>query len=399
MKLDTITITLFSVASIFGVLAYNGSQMSPVSTREVQSELIENDKAQFPIVQLQQVEVINVEPASYRAEVMGYGEVKSRYELTFTTEVSGRIETVSPEFESGQVVKKGTILTTMNATSYQQALTQAQVYVAQAELNLLEEQRQGEQAKYEWLHSGLKGNPDSPLVLRTPQLTQVKAALKNAKQEFKKAQQDLDKTRIKAPFDALVVTRDVQPGSYVQVGTQVATLYSIDVVEIKVPLSEKQWNILPYLDNEQLKQSPWPVTVQSSDGQYQWQGNVERIEQHLTQDTRQRSLIVVVEKPLEQQNDLYPGTFVQARIKGREIDSLWQLPASSISQQGDIWLVNKGGLLQNSPAKPQFEMGDFVYVMPTDTADTQESTEPTRVVKRPLRNFQSGVRVIAKNGG
>lgn len=398
MKLNiiTIVITLLSASSILGVLAYNGSQMPQVAVKGEETEVTRREIPQTSIAQLQQVEVVNVEPAEYQAEVVGYGEIKSRYELMFVTEVSGRVEMLSRQFESGQVVKKGTTLSTINAISYQQAVTQAKADVAQAELNLLEEQRQGEQAKSEWLRSGLEGEPDSPLVLRIPQLAQVKAALKNAQLELKKAQQDVAKTVLKAPFDALIVSRDIQPGSYAQVGTQVATLYSIDEVEIEVPLSESQWSSLPLLDNEQLKKTLWPATLQSSDGNQQWQGYIGRIEQHLAKDTRQRSLVVVVKKPLQQQNSLYPGTFVKVLIKGKSIDNLWKLPASSISQQGDIWLVDKHGLLQKSPAILAFEKAGFVYVMPVDLSKTQD---PVKVVKRPLSSFQEGMKVMTKVEG
>ena len=204
---------------------------------------------------------------------------------------------------------------------------------------------------------------------------------------------------VKAPFDALVVTRDVQPGSYVQVGTQVATLYSIDEVKVDVPLSENQWNNLPLLDNEQLKEFSWPVTLQSSVGQYQWQGSVDRIEQHLDQDTRQRSLIVTVKKPLEQEHDLYPGTFVKASIHGASIEGLWQLPASSISQQGDIWFVDNRGLLQKSAVMPLFEKNGYVYVDPTEISLMASQGESVQIVKRPLTSFQQGIKVIAKVEG
>lgn len=336
MKLNTITIaiTLVAGSSIFAALAYNDSQteLTPqktnqltvsesqvmvaetksIGTKSVETKSVETST--LAVSQQQQVSVVLATLGDYQAEVVGYGEAKSRYELMFSTEVGGRVETISSQFETGQVIGQGDVIANIDSTSYQQAVTQAKANVAQAQLDLLEEQRQGEQAKSEWQRSGLSGEPDSPLVLREPQLAQVTAALENAKLELVKAEQDLEKTTLVAPFDSLVVSRDVQPGSYAQTGAQIATLYSVDEVEVSVPLSESQWLSLPNSDNSQLKEQPWPVTLSSSDGQYQWQGYVERVEQHLQQDTRQRSLIVKVDNPLEQEKDLYPGTFVQATI-------------------------------------------------------------------------------------
>ncbi|MFA0146670.1 efflux RND transporter periplasmic adaptor subunit [Vibrio lentus] len=410
MKLNTITIaiTLVAGSSIFAALAYNGSQVAPapekaneLTVSEPQAMSVDTKSIEATTLpaasQQQQVSVVLATLGDYQAEVVGYGEAKSRYELMFSTEVGGRVETISSQFETGQVISQGEVIANIDSTSYQQAVTQAKANVAQAQLDLLEEQRQGEQAKSEWQRSGLSGEPDSPLVLREPQLAQVTAALENAKLELVKAEQDLEKTTLVAPFDSLVVSRDVQPGSYAQTGAQIATLYSIDEVEVSVPLSESQWLSLPSSDNSQLKQQPWPVTLSSSDGQFQWQGYVERVEQHLQQDTRQRSLIVKVDNPLEQDKDLYPGTFVQATISGKQLTQLWELPASALSQQGDLWFVDNNSQLSKSNAHVEFEKSGLIYIDPTKL--NVEIGDSVQVVKRPLSSFKAGMVVLAKAEG
>lgn len=428
MKLNTITIaiTLVAGSSIFAALAYNGSQTEPTpqktnelkvsesqvmvaETKSIGTKSVEMTPVETTTLaasQQQQVSVVLATLGDYQAEVVGYGEAKSRYELMFSTEVSGRVEAISSQFETGQVIGQGDVIANIDSTSYQQAVTQAKANVAQAQLDLLEEQRQGEQAKSEWQRSGLSGEPDSPLVLREPQLAQVTAALENAKLELVKAEQDLEKTTLVAPFDSLVVSRDVQPGSYAQTGAQIATLYSVDEVEVSVPLSESQWLSLPNSDNSQLKEQPWPVTLSSSNGQYQWQGYVERVEQHLQQDTRQRSLIVKVDNPLDQEKDLYPGTFVQATISGKQLNQLWELPASALSQQGDLWFVDDNGLLSKSNANVEFEKGGLIYIDPTKLSNstelnslTESNSDSVQVVKRPLSSFKSGMVVLAKAEG
>ncbi|MEZ8314199.1 efflux RND transporter periplasmic adaptor subunit [Vibrio splendidus] len=418
MKLNTITIaiTLVAGSSIFAALAYNGSQTEPtpqktneltvsesqvmvVETKSIGTKSVEMTPVETTTLAAsqQQVSVVLATLGDYQAEVVGYGEAKSRYELMFSTEVSGRVETISSQFETGQVIGQGEVIANIDSTNYQQAVTQAKANVAQAQLDLLEEQRQGEQAKSEWQRSGLSGEPDSPLVLREPQLAQVTAALENAKLELVKAEQDLEKTTLVAPFDSLIVSRDVQPGSYAQTGAQIATLYSVDEVEVSVPLSESQWLSLPNSDNSQLKEQPWPVTLSSSDGQYQWQGYVERVEQHLQQDTRQRSLIVKVDNPLEQEKDLYPGTFVQATISGKQLTQLWELPASALSQQGDLWFVDNNSQLSKSNADVEFEKGGLIYIDPTKL--NVELGDSVQVVKRPLSSFKAGMVVLAKAEG
>ncbi|GEA60602.1 efflux RND transporter periplasmic adaptor subunit [Vibrio comitans] len=387
----TIAITLAAAGSIFAVASYNGSQMAQAGQpKTVQPPTaptkIEQD---LTITSLSQVAVLKAKTDNYQAQVVGYGETKPRFELELATEVAGRIELLTSEFETGMIVKKGTMLAKMDDTAYQQALAQAKADVTSAQLAFLEEQREGEQAKSEWKRSGIEGEPSSPLVLREPQLASARADLANAKAALDKAQQDLDDTVVRAPFDALIISRDIQPGSYVAVGQSVATLYSVDRVEIELPLSEQQWNNLPNSSTFE----DWQVTVTDSYGENQWVAHVERTLQHVEQSTRQRSVIVAVDYPLEQDSPLYPGTFVKATLSGTQVNDLWELPASAISQQGDIWTVDDSGLLHKETASKQFERNDKVYVAPA--FDTNEAL----VVMHPLSSFQEGMKVNPSEEG
>ncbi|MBN3494440.1 efflux RND transporter periplasmic adaptor subunit [Vibrio neptunius] len=388
----TLAVTLVAAGSIFAAIGYNGSHMAQAGENS-QSEQQATKTLQQPLVQeslnLQQVAVQMTTSASYQAQVVGYGETRSRYQLNYASEVSGRVITLSDDFETGKVVTEGTILAKLDDTSYQQALAQAKSDVATAELELLEEQREGEQAKSEWQRSGLDGEPNSPLVLRQPQLASAEANLANAKQALKKAEKDLKDTEIRAPFKALVVSREVQPGSYLSAGSIVATLYSIERVEVEVSLSEQQWSNLP----TSIDIKNWQVTLTDTSDAHQWTGRVERKYQHVTQDTRQRSLVVVVDKPLEADSPLYPGTFVKATLSGAEVNGLWEVPASAISQQGEIWTVDEQGLLNKSNASKRFSRDGKVYVTPS------LAEERAQVVVRPLSNFKPGMKVTPSEEG
>ncbi|MDA0116730.1 efflux RND transporter periplasmic adaptor subunit [Vibrio sp. T11.5] len=388
----TLAVTLVAAGSIFAAIGYNGSHMAQAGENS-QSEQQATKTLQQPLMQeslnLQQVAVQMTTSARYQAQVVGYGETRSRYQLNYASEVSGRVITLSDDFETGKVVTEGTILAKLDDTSYQQALSQAKSDVATAELELLEEQREGEQAKSEWQRSGLDGEPNSPLVLREPQLASAEANLANAKQALRKAEKDLKDTEIRAPFTALVVSREVQPGSYLSAGSIVATLYSVERVEVEVSLSEQQWSNLPI--SSDIKN--WQVTLTDTSDAHQWTGRVERKYQHVTQDTRQRSLVVVVDKPLEADSPLYPGTFVKATLSGAEVNGLWEVPASAISQQGEIWTVDEQGLLNKSNASKRFSRDGKVYVTPS------LAEERAQVVVRPLSNFKPGMKVTPSEEG
>ncbi|MCG3725501.1 efflux RND transporter periplasmic adaptor subunit [Vibrio cincinnatiensis] len=391
MRINKVTFgtTLLACAIFLGVMAYTHSQLSQMN--EPKESGLLHDTAQPEHDPVVAVSVIDVNIGHYSAQVQGYGEAKPRYALNITAEVSGRVLTLGPGLESGQRVKKGEVLATLDQTKYQQAVSEAQSELATATLNLLEEERQGEQAKLEWQRSGLSGEPDSPLVLRQPQRDQAKAALTNAQKVLAKAQYDLKNTVIYAPFDGLVVSRDIQLGSYLQEGGQVATLYSTDVVEVVIPLSEAQWLNLPIRSNTELARHPQSWSVELRYRQMAWNGYVTRVEQHLDSNTRQRALVVTVAQPLDIEPPLYPGTFVTAIVDGTPLKQSWKLPQSAISQQGEIWYIDSQGQLASILAEKQFESGGFVYVK----AFTHESVQ---IVQRPLSSYQVGtlVQVISE---
>jgi RND family efflux transporter MFP subunit len=407
-----LVVTLLSVVCLVGTVAItfsgepaqSGSKppSQGVTTSGTQAAAQSADATEKPAraiqtqVSIPSVVVVHAESGSYQALVTGYGEAAAKYRVDFSAEVAGRITSVSSRLETGKVVKKGDELARIENVSYQQAVLQAKSNLAQEQQDFLEEERKGEQAKIEWKRSGLKGEPSSSLVLREPQLAVAKAELENAKFSVKKAESDLSKTVIRAPFDALVVDSLIQPGSYVTAGTTVATLYSIDKSEIDIPLSSNQWRNLPIISNSELSgknAKNWPVDLVSSDGRAQWQGYVSRVEQHIDPSTRQRSLVVTVDRPLDGKVGLYPGTFVKALIPGETLDNTWELPASAISQDGELWYITSEGLLAKVAAKKLFEKSGSVYVAPIKGMSSAD------VVKRPLSSYVTGMRVTAKQEG
>lgn len=338
------------------------------------------------------VSVVERVPATYQAQVEAYGEAEPRYALTMTAKVSGYVTALAPQFEAGRMIAAGDTLLQLEDSDYRSALSNAEETLAANRLTLLEEQRQAVQAQAEWRGAGLDGEPDSELVLRKPYVEAALASLHSAEAAVTSAQTNLSHTRITAPFNAAVVERLVAPGSYVQAGTDIATLYSSDRIEITLALSAQEWRKLP--PTSELKESRWPVLLRDIESGEEWTGYVDRIEQHLNSTTRQRALIVVVDKPLEQETALLPGSFVDAKIPGRSLDGLWQLPNSAVSQRGEVWYVTPENTLANFPAEISFSDGDKVYVV----APVALATGPQRVLLHPLSGYTAGMHVTPVTG-
>lgn len=338
---------------------------------------------------LTNVSVVTRLPDIYQASVTGYGEATSRFTLNLSSRATGLVESISDGFESGHRVTKGDLLVQIEDSSYRAELRNAEYELKTARLALLEAEREAMQARAEWSAAGLDGDPDSPLVLQQPQVAAASAAVTNSEAAVNSATTDLAQTRVRAPFDALVVDREVAPGSYIQAGTQIGTLYSTDRVEIPLAVTVSDWQLLP--DDEVLNEGNWPATIRSVQSGDQWLGRVVRIHGHLDGDTRQRTLVIAVDDPLDQSPPLLPGTFVSVSIDGRLVDGLWQLPGSAISQRGEIWYIDDDGALARFAATPAFSDDENIYIVPP----AELTDAPRRVLVQPLSSYVMGMLATA----
>jgi RND family efflux transporter MFP subunit len=304
-----------------------------------------------------------------------------------TARVTGRVESLAGQFETGTRIGKGEIMARLDDSEYTAAVATARKDVADARLALLEERGKGLQARTEWASSGISGDPESSMVLRTPHLAAAQAAVDDAEAKLAKALDNLEQTRIAAPFDAVVIERRIVPGSYVQPGTEIATLYSTDRMEVAVSLTPADWDKLP--SDDELESGRWPVELLDVQHGRKWSGRVLRTRRHLETGTRQRTLILAVDQPFDTEPQLLPGTFLQVDIQGRALDNLWKLPNSALSQKGEIWYVADDGTLDCFSATPAFGDAGFVYVpVPEFLTDAAHP-----VLTHPLSGYLRGMTV------
>lgn len=372
-------VLLVSLTVLVGVLFFNHHLLQGQTNRRP-------NPADKQII-LPDVDVMAVEKAEYTVKINGFGESKTHFSLSLKAQNSGEVLHIANNFESGCRVAKGTVLVQIDNTDYQSAVANAKSELATARLELLEEQQEATQAQAEWRASGLTGEPDSALVLHKPQLEAAQATVAKAEASLANAEHNLTQTQIKAPFDAIIAERLTAPGSYVQTGTEVATLYSTDLIEIAVPLSTRDWSHLP--DATTLNNGHWPVELTSVENGLHWQGRVLRTQQHLDTTSRQRTLFVAVDAPLDQDQPLLPGTFVKAEITGKTLDNVWKLQSSSLSQRGEIWYLSEQDVLSKFTTTPIFTDDTSIYI----EVPKEFTSSLIRIVVHPLSSYLPGMKV------
>nr|WP_283103755.1 efflux RND transporter periplasmic adaptor subunit [Shewanella gelidii] len=245
--------------------------------------------------------------------VRSHGVVSAKYETNLVSQIAGEIVYLSESFIRGGFVKKGDILAKIDPSDYEAALTDAEANLAQANAALVQEKAFGKVAEDEW--SRIKQGKPTALSLRKPQLAQELAKQKSAEAGLKRARRNLERTTIRAPYDALIESRAIGQGSYVNNGSPIGKLLSVSVAEVRLPVADKE---IKYLSN---RGHNAVVTIQ---GEYagqpqEWVGKIVRNEGVIDSRSRMTYLVAEISDPYglnQPKNELRFGSYVTARIEG-----------------------------------------------------------------------------------
>ena len=193
---------------------------------------------QAPIFAPPGVRVHEVALEQVPMSVASQGTVRPRTESQLVPEIAGRIIWVAPSFAEGGFFDVGDVLVKIDPFDYEQALVSARSQLAQSRLRLAQEEAEAEVAEREWADLG-RGDPRE-LTLRKPQLDDARASVAAAEANVVRAERDLERAEIVAPYSGRIRQKNVDIGQFVRVGDPVATVYSVDVAEVRLPLPDDQ---------------------------------------------------------------------------------------------------------------------------------------------------------------
>ena len=316
------------------------------------------------------VDVAEIVKENLRIQVQAQGTVSPLQETSILSEVKGRVIEVSPAFNVGGFVSRDDILLRIDPRDYQTNLLRAQAAVESAESNLAQEKGRSEVALREWkkLPKGSQRSQEAKdLYLRKPQLELAEAQLLAAHADLNTARDNLDRTTIKAPYDALIRNKHSDLGQFVSAGTPLADIFSVESAEIRLPIPQSK---LAYLELPGLgtydKGSPIDLYTDVSGEVKHWTAFLHRTEG--TFDERSRALFTVarIEDPYAlKHTDRQPlriGTFVNANIEGRELADIVTLPRYVLRAGNFVWVVDKTMHLRNRKVTILRTGGDLVYI-------------------------------------
>lgn len=145
------------------------------------------------------------------------------------SEFEGLVSTLA--FREGQHVLKDTVLIELDSQVLQANIAAKRSSLKALEADLARQERDFKRTKA--LHdrnSVSQSNYDQVFY----GMEKLRASTNAVSNELKAMMTQLEKTRIKAPFDAVIATRNVEVGEWVGKGNVIATLVAIDTIEARL---------------------------------------------------------------------------------------------------------------------------------------------------------------------
>ncbi len=307
------------------------------------------------------VEVLEVKSADRTMEVASQGVVEARKTTQVASEVAGRVVFVSNKFDKGGEFKEGELVIKLDAADYEAAVAQAKASLAEVKLALETEEARAEQAKRDWDNLGRAGAAKD-LTLRKPQLVSARARVEASEATLKKAQRDLAKTEIKAPFAGRIRKIKTELGAYLMPSSPVVEYYTTEPYELRMPVSLDELQFVKNVKAGGCGASVKIVTVAGGE-LFTWKGEVVRNESEVERQSRSVYLVALMEGASEEVGvRLQPGLFVQAHIEGGVLKGGFQVPMKAFQDLDHILVVDENNRIEIRRVKVVRREGDMAII-------------------------------------
>ena len=381
------------------------------------------------------VDVMTVSPVDHTIILTGLGEIRPLDVARIAPEVGGRVASIHPRLEVGEIIEKGDLLFHIDSSDYEIARDAAAADAAalQHRIEWCRKQREHDALRLETLRRNLdlaRADLDrmeelyqNGTVSRTAMdgkeraLNQVKEAVESleghlavlpfqigenesllsaAKARLQSVRMDIRRCEVRAPFQGRVKEVSLEPGYILSKGEPCMTLADDSVMELQVPLDpesaqaflQSRW--AGRSTKEEMERIPCRVTSTLADGRLSWQGVVHRMVKF---DQGSRTLVVAVRV----ENGLYggrdpqdvpplEGMFCRVAIPVQKFVQVYRLPRDAVTDDDRVFIA-RDQRLTSRPVHVVLREGDVVFVDEgLDPGDRIVTTLPAHPVENtPLR--------------
>jgi RND family efflux transporter MFP subunit len=234
------------------------------------------------------------------------GQAASRRPTILRAQVGGQIRRVVVTENSAAA--SGQVLITIDSTDYALALAEAKARLRMA------------QAQFRELTLGDDQSIKDPAVRKErSDAARDRAGLETAEVEVLKAQMNLDRSTVRAPFTGRIANLKVVPGQFVNVGEELLTVQEMDPIRVDAQVLEGQIaSIQPGREAD--------VTFAAFPGE-KFRGRIETVNPIVDQQTRTARVSVVVANP---RGRILPGMYARVNLAADRLPNRIMVPRAAV---------------------------------------------------------------------
>jgi len=314
------------------------------------------------------VETRALQATQHQVILTSWGEIQAKEKTILSLQVSGRVNQIHPSFIAGGIIQKGDIILTIGQEDYQTQLIESEATLANVISALELSKAKANVAKVNFKNVAI--DKRSALGLHQPQLRSAEAAVRSAQARLSQSKRNLARTQLIAPYDALVIAKNVGLGQLAISGSNLGEIYNIESAEVHLPISKQDMPFLPKNINGLeakvgLEQGFRPATVDRDLG-------------IVDAKTRMNHIIVVIQDPYSIRVDatrLKFGQFIEVKVQAKPLAQVYLLDQDELDNN-QVWLLAVDSTLKQQAVSVVRTQGKQVLVTGLTDNDILVSQTP-----------------------
>jgi membrane fusion protein, multidrug efflux system len=236
------------------------------------------------------------------------GEASSWQQTAVQSQVSGEVKAV--RVTENQAMAEGSVLIQIDPTEYQLQLEEAQARLRQAEMTYRETTLSDDRIE------------DPRVRAERDTAARARSGLDAALVAVERAELNLLRTRIVAPFAGRVANLKVVPGQFVSVGDELLTVQAMDPIRVDAKVLEGNIGFLAVGRTARVTFSAFPGEV--------FEGRIETINPVVDPEFRNARVSISVRNPTGR---ILPGMFARATLPARRFPDRILVPNEAILER------------------------------------------------------------------
>lgn len=254
------------------------------------------------------VEVAEVVLDTLVLTVQAAGEAVSRQQTAVRAQVAGAVRRV--HVAENQSVGAGAVLIELDRTEYELGLQEA-----------LAQQRTAEMS-YRELTLGDDREPDPRVRAERDSAARARSGIDGAGFAVARAEMELARTRITAPFGGRIANLSVVPGQYIGAGDELLTVIAMDPVRVQANVSQGEIGFVAPGRQADITFTAFPGEI--------FAGRIESINPVVDAETRMARVSILVPNP---GGRILPGMYARARLPARRFADRVIIPREALLER------------------------------------------------------------------